>query len=128
MRVLSSSKKVTKLSKDRKFGTDGVRGPVETTMNPLFVTKLGWAAGSIFMEEGISTILIGKDTRISGYMLESALQAGLISSGIDSPVASFELIKRGVDITYVHFHSVPSTSRQSILNVKTFGTIALDFL
>tara|TARA_Y100001970_G_scaffold290274_1_gene423430 strand:- start:79822 stop:81180 length:1359 start_codon:yes stop_codon:yes gene_type:complete len=83
MRVLSSSKKVTKLSKDRKFGTDGVRGPVETTMNPLFVTKLGWAAGSIFMEEGISTILIGKDTRISGYMLESALQAGLISSGID---------------------------------------------
>tara|TARA_Y100001970_G_scaffold273505_1_gene371816 strand:- start:1088 stop:2449 length:1362 start_codon:yes stop_codon:yes gene_type:complete len=71
------------LSKDRKFGTDGIRGPVDTTMNPLFVTKLGWAAGTILLEEGISRVLIGKDTRISGYMLESALQAGFISSGID---------------------------------------------
>jgi len=62
-------------------------------------------------------------SRIFGYgglpvgVSEKAIS--LISSGIDSPVASFELIKRGVDITYVHFHSVPSTSRQSILNVKT---------
>ena len=62
-------------------------------------------------------------SRIIGYgglpvgVSEKAIS--LISSGIDSPVASFELIKRGVDITYVHFHSVPSTSRQSILNVKT---------
>tara|TARA_Y100000746_G_scaffold7066_1_gene6489 strand:+ start:176 stop:1543 length:1368 start_codon:yes stop_codon:yes gene_type:complete len=71
------------LSKDRRFGTDGIRGPVDTTMNPLFVTKLGWAAGTILLEEGVSKVLIGKDTRISGYMLESALQAGLISSGID---------------------------------------------
>ena len=71
------------LSKDRKFGTDGIRGPVDTTMNPLFVTKLGWAAGTILLEEGISKVLIGKDTRISGYMLESALQAGFIASGID---------------------------------------------
>jgi len=52
-------------------------------MNPLFVTKLGWAAGTILLEEGITRVLIGKDTRISGYMLESALQAGFISSGID---------------------------------------------
>jgi phosphoglucosamine mutase len=52
-------------------------------MNPLFVTKLGWAAGTILLEEGISRVLIGKDTRISGYMLESALQAGFIASGID---------------------------------------------
>mgnify|MGYP000496409902 CR=1 FL=1 len=71
------------LSKDRRFGTDGIRGPVDTTMNPLFVTKLGWAAGTILLEEGISRVLIGKDTRISGYMLESALQAGFISSGMD---------------------------------------------
>jgi len=71
------------LSKDRRFGTDGIRGPVDTTMNPLFVTKLGWAAGTILLEEGISRVLIGKDTRISGYMLESALQAGFIASGID---------------------------------------------
>jgi phosphoglucosamine mutase len=52
-------------------------------MNPLFVTKLGWAAGSILIEEGMSKVLIGKDTRISGYMFESALQAGFISSGMD---------------------------------------------
>ncbi|MFL2706999.1 MAG: phosphoglucosamine mutase [Gammaproteobacteria bacterium] len=71
------------LSSDRKFGTDGIRGPVTTTMNPLFVTKLGWAAGCILKEEGISKVLIGKDTRISGYMFESALQAGFISAGMD---------------------------------------------
>ena len=71
------------LSSDRKFGTDGIRGPVTSTMNPLFVTKLGWAAGSVLKEEGISKILIGKDTRISGYMFESALQAGFISAGMD---------------------------------------------
>ena len=71
------------LSKDRQFGTDGIRGPVTSTMNPLFVTKLGWAAGSILIEEGISKVLIGKDTRISGYMFESALQAGFISAGMD---------------------------------------------
>ncbi len=71
------------LSKDRQFGTDGIRGPVTSTMNPLFVTKLGWAAGSILIEEGMSKVLIGKDTRISGYMFESALQAGFISAGMD---------------------------------------------
>ena len=71
------------LGKDRRFGTDGIRGPVDTTMNPMFVTKLGWAAGTVLLEEGINRVLIGKDTRISGYMLESALQAGFISSGID---------------------------------------------
>ena len=71
------------LSSDRKFGTDGIRGPVTSTMNPLFVTKLGWAAGSVLKEEGISKVFIGKDTRISGYMFESALQAGFISSGMD---------------------------------------------
>ena len=82
--MLGASKKVTQtLTKDRRFGTDGIRGPVDSTMNPLFVTKLGWAAGSVLKEEGISRVLIGKDTRISGYMLESALQAGFISAGMD---------------------------------------------
>ncbi len=71
------------LRPDRKFGTDGIRGPVDSTMNPIFVTQLGWAAGSVLLEEGITKVLIGKDTRISGYMLESALQAGFISSGMD---------------------------------------------
>ena len=71
------------LRSDRKFGTDGIRGPVTSTMNPLFVTKLGWAAGCVLKEECISKVFIGKDTRISGYMFESALQAGFISSGMD---------------------------------------------
>ena len=61
------------LRTDRRFGTDGIRGPVTSTMNPLFVTKLGWAAGSVLREEGISKVLIGKDTRISGYMYELSL-------------------------------------------------------
>ena len=74
---------LSSLSTDRKFGTDGIRGPVTSTMNPLFVTKLGWAAGSVLKEEGLSKVLIGKDTRISGYMFESALQAGFISAGMD---------------------------------------------
>jgi len=71
------------LRRDRRFGTDGIRGPVDSTMDPLFVAKLGWAAGTVLLEEGITRVLIGKDTRISGYMLESALQAGFISSGMD---------------------------------------------
>ena len=84
MKLLKSKITKTKtLTRDRKFGTDGIRGPVDSTMNPLFVTKLGWAAGSVMLEEGITEVLIGKDTRISGYMLESALQAGFISSGMN---------------------------------------------
>ncbi len=81
--IKDKSSVLSTLSKDRKFGTDGIRGPVTSTMNPLFVTKLGWAAGSILKDEGMSKVLIGKDTRISGYMFESALQAGFISAGMD---------------------------------------------
>jgi phosphoglucosamine mutase len=81
--IRDKSSVLSTLSKDRKFGTDGIRGPVTSTMNPLFVTKLGWAAGSILKDEGMSKVLIGKDTRISGYMFESALQAGFISAGMD---------------------------------------------
>ena len=84
MPLNTKKRRVTRtLTKDRRFGTDGIRGPVDSTMNPLFVTKLGWAAGSVLLEEGISRVFIGKDTRISGYMLESALQAGFISCGMD---------------------------------------------
>jgi len=68
---------------DWRFGTDGIRGPVESKMNPLFMVKLGWAAGKILKEKGIEGILIGKDTRISGYMIESALESGFISAGMD---------------------------------------------
>lgn len=66
------------------FGTDGVRGRVgEYPITPEFVMKLGWAAGKVFAQQGKSQILIGKDTRISGYMFESALEAGLSAAGVD---------------------------------------------
>ncbi len=66
------------------FGTDGIRGRVgEPPITPDFVLKLGWAAGKVFQERGKSKILIGKDTRISGYMFESALEAGLVAAGAD---------------------------------------------
>ena len=68
---------------DWRFGTDGIRGAVESKMNPLFMVKLGWAAGKILREEGVESILIGKDTRISGYMIESALESGFISAGVN---------------------------------------------
>lgn len=67
------------------FGTDGIRGEVgQFPITPDFVMKLGWAAGKVFAEQGKKTILIGKDTRISGYMFESALEAGLSAAGVDS--------------------------------------------
>lgn len=70
---------------DRKyFGTDGIRGKVgESAINPEFVIKLGYAAGKVLAGQGTNKVLIGKDTRISGYMLESALEAGLSAAGIN---------------------------------------------
>jgi phosphoglucosamine mutase len=66
------------------FGTDGVRGRVgEAPINPEFVMKLGWAAGKVLAGDNGSRVLIGKDTRISGYMFESALEAGLSAAGVD---------------------------------------------
>ena len=66
------------------FGTDGIRGRVgESPITAEFMLKLGWAAGKVFSEMGRGRILIGKDTRISGYMFESALEAGLSSAGVD---------------------------------------------
>lgn len=66
------------------FGTDGIRGRVgEFPITPDFVLKLGWAVGRVLAREGQSKVLIGKDTRISGYMFESALEAGLTAAGVD---------------------------------------------
>lgn len=65
------------------FGTDGIRGKVgEGAITPDFILRLGWAAGQVFKGTG-RKILIGKDTRISGYMFESALEAGIVSAGMD---------------------------------------------
>ncbi|MBU6958051.1 phosphoglucosamine mutase [Pseudomonas sp. CVAP len=66
------------------FGTDGIRGRVgEYPITPEFMLKLGWAAGMAFRSKGACKVLVGKDTRISGYMFESALEAGLTSAGAD---------------------------------------------
>ncbi len=72
--------------KRKYFGTDGIRGTVgEHPITPDFVMKLGWAAGRVLSAHapGRQKVLIGKDTRVSGYMFESALEAGLSAAGID---------------------------------------------
>jgi len=67
------------------FGTDGIRGKVgDHPITPEFVLKLGWAAGKVLAKQGSKRVLIGKDTRISGYMLESALEAGLAAAGLQA--------------------------------------------
>lgn len=67
------------------FGTDGVRGKVGAyPITPDFALKLGWAAGKVLSSQGSKMVLIGKDTRISGYMLESALEAGLAAAGLSA--------------------------------------------
>lgn len=66
------------------FGTDGIRGKVG--VEPItadFFLKLGWAVGSVLAKQGKASVIIGKDTRISGYLFESALEAGFLSAGVD---------------------------------------------
>jgi len=66
------------------FGTDGIRGRVGTgQMTPDSVLKLGWAVGRVLANHGNNKVVIGKDTRISGYMFEAALEAGLSAAGVD---------------------------------------------
>jgi len=69
----------------KHFGTDGVRGTVgQSPMTPEFVLRLGYAAGKVLLEKNAHpAVLIGKDTRISGYMIESALEAGFSAAGVD---------------------------------------------
>ena len=65
------------------FGTDGIRGRVgEAPITPDFLLRLGWAAGTVFKRDADTTFLIGKDTRLSGYMMESILEAGLAAAGV----------------------------------------------
>lgn len=75
----------TKLKTRRYFGTDGIRGRVgEWPITAEFVLKLGWAVGKVLARSGSGKVLIGKDTRISGYMFESVLEAGLSAAGINT--------------------------------------------
>lgn len=72
----------------RYFGTDGIRGKVgQFPITPDFILKLGWASGRVFAREfnreGGCLVIIGKDTRVSGYMFESALEAGLVAAGVN---------------------------------------------
>lgn len=70
--------------KRKYFGTDGIRGRVGSyPINIDFVLKLGWAVGKVLGQIDDGKVLIGKDTRISGYMFESALEAGLSAAGMD---------------------------------------------
>ena len=72
------------MSSRKYFGTDGIRGLVgQYPITPEFVMKLGYAAGKVLAAQGTKKVLIGKDTRISGYMLESALEAGFSAAGVD---------------------------------------------
>ena len=72
------------MTKRKYFGTDGIRGQVGcSNINPEFMLKLGWAFGRVLCNSHRKKVLIGKDTRISGYMLESALEAGLSAAGVD---------------------------------------------
>lgn len=71
--------------KRKYFGTDGIRGRVGVwPITPEFVLKLGWAVGKVLARQGSGKVLIGKDTRISGYMFESVLESGLSAAGIDT--------------------------------------------
>lgn len=73
------------MAERKYFGTDGIRGRVGAfPITPEFMLHLGWAAGQAFKREGQrNSVLIGKDTRLSGYMFESALEAGLSAAGVD---------------------------------------------
>ena len=68
---------------DLKFGTDGIRGPVQTEITPEVCLRIGHATGIVLKQEGLDTVMIGKDTRVSGYMLEAALEAGFIAAGVN---------------------------------------------
>lgn len=71
--------------KRKYFGTDGIRGRVGVwPINAEFILKLGWAVGVVLARKGYGKVLIGKDTRISGYMFESVLEAGLSAAGVDT--------------------------------------------
>ncbi|MED5466836.1 MAG: phosphoglucosamine mutase, partial [Pseudomonadota bacterium] len=73
------------MTQRKYFGTDGIRGRVgDSPITPEFMLHLGWAAGQAFKRAGQrNSVLIGKDTRLSGYMFESALEAGLAAAGVD---------------------------------------------
>lgn len=73
------------MSNRKYFGTDGIRGRVgDAPVTPDFVLRLGFAAGKVLARHGSRKVIIGKDTRISGYMLESALEAGLAAAGLSA--------------------------------------------
>ena len=102
------------------FGTDGIRGPVGGhPINAEFVLKLGWAAGRVLSPSGGGTILIGKDTRISGYILQSALEAGLASAGVNvlllgpMPTPAVAYRQRQALLSALHTILMPITASSS---------------
>ena len=82
--MMNNMKRKSSQKQKKYFGTDGIRGRVgEWPITPDFILKLGWAVGKVLVRQGSGKVLIGKDTRISGYMFESALEAGLVAAGVD---------------------------------------------
>ncbi|MGH8735456.1 MAG: hypothetical protein ACREVB_17355, partial [Burkholderiales bacterium] len=123
----------------KHFGTDGVRGTVgQSPMTPDFVLRLGYAAGKVLAKKGSpsahSAVCIGKDTRISGYMLESALEAGLSAAGVDvllvgpMPTPAVAYLTRALE------EPPPAKRRGEILlelgisGTNTYAPLALDHL
>jgi len=83
--IKAASTDLTKSKPRKYFGTDGIRGRVGVwPINAEFILKLGWAVGVVLARQGYGKVLIGKDTRISGYMFESVLEAGLSAAGVDT--------------------------------------------
>ena len=80
--------------KKQYFGTDGIRGRVgKDNITAEFMLKLGWAFGQVLNRERRPKVLIGRDTRISGMVLQSALQAGLSAAGVDAQLLTAEARK-----------------------------------
>ena len=94
------------MSERKYFGTDGIRGRVgEEPISPETVLKLGWAAGRVLGGVGPdSKILIGKDTRVSGYLLESALEAGVSAAGVNISLLG-PMPTPGYRVSYPHLES-----------------------
>ena len=105
--------------KRKYFGTDGIRGTVgEHPITPDFVMKLGWAAGRVLSAHapGRQKVLIGKDTRVSGYMFESALEAGLSAAGILEPAMLITMAEQPIVFALAN-PTLRQEERESLANI-----------
>ena len=118
------------MAERKYFGTDGVRGRVgEEPITAEFMLKLGWATGKVLGCGGRDLVVIGKDTRISGYMFESALEAGLVAAGVDvkllgpmpTPAVALMTQKQAADADSYKSLFDPAKYAETIANIFGFG-------